>query len=337
MINEVINSLLEQKEIDEVNVREVFEEIFSGLANEIQTASFLTALNKLNFSENILFNAINVSKTFIKNKINLSDAKNSIENLALNQSKKYIDISLIQDLICSSADLCACRYSFNSSLCFNISFDILSELNINLKKDVDYNSDEFEKLNFSYIYLPNNTPYCKYVEPVRLKLPFDNVFSVVSKMLNPFLSKNLYLGVCDKNLVNIFAQVALKLNKENSIIVSGDNSFPYVSSCNDTYIAEAWKNKIFTYVVNPKLLGFECFDLSEIECENVNQNAQDILEIIQNKQKGAKYVVAILNSALSLYISKKADSIVDGVNLAKSLIEKGLVMEKFNQIKNFYS
>ena len=156
-------------------------------------------------------------------------------------------------------------------------------------------------------------------------------------MLNPFSSKNLFLGVSDRNFANTMANVALKLNKENSIIVSSDNDFDYIYPNGETYIAEAWKNKIFTYVITPELLGFDSAQISEIEVENNEQNASDILNIIENKDIGAKYSMAIMNSALSLYISKKAESLIDGVNLAKSLISSGKVKEKFEQLKNFYS
>ena len=84
-------------------------------------------------------------------------------------------------------------------------------------------------------------------------------------------------------------------------------------------------------------MGVEQKSNNELLCENYEQNAEDILAVIGNKTKNAKYEAAILNSALSLYISKKAPSLLDGLELAKKTLDTGLVLEKFNQIKNFYS
>jgi len=335
MINAVINKLLNEVEITEIELREAFDEVFSGLANDIQTASFLTIANKV--EQKALCSAMEAIKEIIKKPYAISNCENLIQNVTLNQNNSHIDISLAQDLICASADLGVCTSTFDSIKAKNNSFNVLSKMGVNIEKEIDYSTLEFEKLNFNYIFLPLDNPYFKYSENIRCQLPFENIFNTTLKLLNPLCAKNLFLGISDKNKVNLYANIALKLNKTNSIILSAKDGFCYVSPNGESYIAEAWKNKIFTYVLTPELLGLESKELEEIKCENNEQNALDILNIIQNKEKGAKYNVVVLNSALSLYISKKADSIMDGLNLAKNLIESGKVFEKFEQIKKFYS
>lgn len=335
MINEVTNKLLTGVKVVDVEFKEVFEEIFSGLANDIQTTSFLTALKKTDFDDNLFSCAIEASTQSIKKPFSLK-TENLIENISLKSISGFIDIPLLQDLICSSADLNVSKYSFDSFL-DNNSFDILKNMGVNLEKNIDFSSVEFEKLNFSYFYLPKDAPYFKYSEQIRLSLPFDNIFNFTKNMLNPLGAKNLFLGVLQKELVEKFAGICLNLQKENSIVVCGQDMLPFVSLSGESYVAEAWKNKIFTYELTPEHLGFKFGDLAEIKCENNEQNANDILEIIFNKKKDAKYDIAIINSALSLYISKKADSIIDGINLAKKLLDDGVVAQKFKQIVKFYS
>ncbi|MBR5305227.1 MAG: hypothetical protein IKU37_10415 [Candidatus Gastranaerophilales bacterium] len=337
MIKEATNKLLKQEQIVEVELKEVFEEIFSGLANEVQTTSFLTALNNSNLSNEIISCAIEIASQSIKKVFNIPYNDNLMENIVLKKDENIFDISLIQDLICSSAELNVSRYSFHDSLTANQSFNILKKLGVNLEKEINYNDIEFEKLNFSYFYLSRENPYYKYSESIRTNLAFDNIFDITKKMLNPLNAKNIFIGVNKKDLVEKYANICLKLQKNNSIIVYGENSIPFISPSGESYIAEAWKNKIFTYVVTPELLGFNEYEIEKITCENNEENANDILEIINNKKQGAKYEATILNSALSLYITKKADSIINGIDLAKKLINDGVVLEKFKQIKQFYS
>ena len=71
MIKEATNKLLKQEQIVEAELKEVFEEIFSGLANEVQTTSFLTALNNSNLSNEIIKGKSNsVFRKFRSRKIN---------------------------------------------------------------------------------------------------------------------------------------------------------------------------------------------------------------------------------------------------------------------------
>ena len=76
--------------------------------------------------------------------------------------------------------------------------------------------------------------------------------------------------------------------------------------------------------------------MDELKSESIEQNKSELFEIMQGKLKNAKYDVIVLNSALALYISKKADSIMDGIDLAKKTIDTGLMLEKFEHIKKCY-
>ena len=62
-------------------------------------------------------------------------------------------------------------------------------------------------------------------------------------------------------------------------------------------------------------------------------NVYVISPVERKKNKDTKYDISIMNSALSLYITKKTDSIIEGVNLATKLIKDGIVEQKFEQIK----
>lgn len=333
MIKEATNKLINKESLSEIELREVFDEIFSGLATQIEAVCFVSLLEQ--FDSNVILSALNSANSTIKKPFSIFSEVDFIQNIQINENEKYLDFKLVQDLICAASGLCVLNHGFKNN--YNRSFKILSKMGVNIDKEIDYTKCDFEKLNFNYFYLPTDTPYYKYSEEIRKSLPFDNFLDIVLKFLNPFNAKNLYLGVKNKDSVEKFADIALKMGKNNSIIVSADNGFSYVSINGESYVAEAWKNKIFTYVLSPELLGFKEYDISDIECADDSQNAVDILEIIQNKQKGAKYTFCILNSALALYISKKADSIMDGINLAKKLIDDGDVEEKFSQIKKFYS
>ena len=333
MIKEITNKLIKNEEINFIELREVFDEIFSGLADEIQTTSFITALSSSNLSDEALLASLASSEDIVKFPINF-DKESAIQNIFLTNQENIIDIQLAIDIICCANNLNISRYSISNQ--DNYIFKNAKALGINLNKEIDYNCIDFEKLNFNYFYLSNENPYFKYSQKIENKLSFENILNTTTRLLNPLSIKNLFLGVNDKNLVEKYANIALKLNKSNSIILAGDNNTPFISPNGETYIAEAWKNKIFTYILTPDLLGFKENSLDELKISSKEENASALVEIFENKLKNPKCDSIILNSALSLYISKKADSIISGIELAKKTIETGLALEKLNQIKKFY-
>lgn len=330
MIIEATKSLIEGENLTLIDTREVFDEVLSGLSDEIQTSAFLTALKTKKTTNDELLGGILSSKEAINIPKITFNNQTSIQNLCLEKISNILDISLIQDLICCANELSIAKFAFEDN-----SFKTLETLGVNLKEEKDLTSLDFENLNFAYIYLSKNSPYYKYTHKIARSGLFDEILNPIFAFLNPLNSKNIFLGVKDKKDVQKYANIALSLNYENSIIVS-NNNFPFLSLEKESFVAEAWKNKIFTYVITPDLLGFKEASNNDLIYKDEKENADIILGILEGKIKDFRYDFAILNSALSLYISKKADSIMDGINLAKKTIDTGLANEKLNQIKNFY-
>ena len=279
MILDSIQKLINGVKLDFTELREVFEEIFSGCADEIQTTSFLTALQNLDFDENVIQASILSSKATIKPPHISLNPQDSIQNIILdNYNSQIFPVEIAMDLICASNGLSISRYAFADSFT-NSQFEFLKKLGINFSKNIDYDSVEYEKLNFYYFYLSDENPYCKYAEKLRRKLPFCGVLDITSKMLNPLKSDNLFLGINDINKVDLWAKILLELGYSNSLIVSCENNLPFICPNGVSKVAEAWKNKIFSYTITPDLLGMEEFSNDEIMADlNVSlENFKDIL------------------------------------------------------------
>ncbi len=335
MIKSLINKLISKNDLDEIELKEAFDEIFSGLADEINATSFITALKMKNETADELFGAILSSREFV-NKIKLGANPDSLfENVLLTSDKGYFDISLAVDLICAANSLGVLKYSFNNCFEKNKSFELLKLMGVNSfnQKNIIEN---FERLNFGYFELNSDEKYYKYTNNISRSLEFNNIFNILSKMLNPYDAKNQIIGLNDKDRVEFFANIALRLNNLNTIALSGNNSLPFVTPSGETYVAEAWKNKIFTYILTPELLGLNEYPLDDLICADYETNASDMILLLQNKLSGAKKDCVILNAALALYITKKANSIMDGIELAKKTLSSNLAYDKFIQIKNTF-
>jgi len=336
MINAALNKLLSDESIDDINFREVFDEIFSGLANSSTASSFITAFDFKKADMDVYSNAILSARDSIK-KLNFGlNKEECIENIQFFPKNDIIDISFITDIICAANSLGVFKYSFSAPYYTNHSFNLLREFDINFENEDINNFDVFEKTNFLYKYLNKETPYFKYALELSHNLPFDNILKYLNLMLNPFACKNCTIGVIDKEKVQFWAGICLKLNYSNSIVVSSDLGYPFISPIGKSYVAEAWKNKIFAYELTPDLIGFKEYPIEDIKCSTYSENKEIIENIFNNKIKGVKYEFSIYNSALALYISKKANSLMDGIDLAKKTIDDGLALEKLEQIKNTY-
>ena len=248
MIIEATKSLIEGRNLTLIDVREVFDEILSGLSDEIQTSAFLTAFKAKKATNDEFIGAILSSKEALCLPKITYNNQNSMQNLCLNKISNILDVGFVQDLICSANDIPISRFNFEGK-----NFKTLKALNIDTNKEKDLNSTEFENLNFAYFDILQSSPYYKYTNNIRRSGLFDEIFDTIFIFLNPLNSKNIFIGFNNKEQVQQYANLALSLNYENSIVVGSDN-FSFLSLEKESLVAEAWKNKIFTYVVNDRVV-----------------------------------------------------------------------------------
>lgn len=340
MINQAIEKILNKENLDFVESKECFDEVFQGLSGEILATSFISMLKMKEETIDEISGAI-VSFGEANRKISIGkNEDNIIQNVFFetSQSKKYFNFAFVNDLMCSASGLISSDYSFENPLFWALKdkFQIFDKLDFNIQ---DANNLDFEETNYVLLKLKNDIPNFKYSSEIFLNLNFKTILNYAFAFFNPTGAKNLYFGLDDKSDVNKLAQIALKLGYSNSIVVAGSNNLPFVTPFGSTFVAEAWKNKIFTYELSPSLLDFSEHDKKEIEIENKEEFKELFFDLIENKlgEKNAIFETCVINSALALYISKKADSLMEGIDLAKKTIKDGLLKEKFYQIKRFYS
>ena len=62
---------------------------------------------------------------------------------------------------------------------------------------------------------------------------------------------------------------------------------------------------------------------------------QRLHAILSGKEQGAKREIVLLNAGAALYIGGKADSIADGIILAKEAIDSGKAAEVLGNLVNY--
>ncbi len=327
MINSAIRNIVDNNSQD-INIQECFDEIFSGVCNSVLAGTFLSLIkNRETFFDDLL-SGINSARNAIK-KISLEgDYDFLTENICLNHNNNYLDISFAMDIILSANEAGIVKSSPYAYCSINRSYETLKAFGIDIDR---LNYENFEKTRFLYDFINQESPYIKYTQELFRTLPFDSIINTINYFLNPFCVKNCSVALNDKNLVEKYANLCLNLGYKNSIVFSSGD-FCFVSPEGETFVCEAWKNKIFSYTVAPELLGINQNPLTDLHVENIEHNKEILTAVFENKLKNTAYDTIVVNSALALYITKKSKSLMEGIELAKSTIDKGLALEKLQEI-----
>ena len=342
MINEVIKKIINNEKPDKTELLESFDEFFSGIADEITSTSFITLLsaylNKLKDYEDVegLAACVKSANSAISAINPQISSDYCLQTAEFNLKSKYFNVLFARDIILAANNIPVIRCGYTSSTEENKLRAMINKFDIYAceKNNDKFDFEDFEKTNFCYLLLDDTEKYYKYSKNISKKLCFENILNLSDKMLNPCGIKNITIGYNKKEDVEKMARLCLELGYQNSLIISSDDNIPFVTPEKESYIAEAWKNKVFAYKLSNELVGLKSYPIKEIETLNLDEAFEKVNSLFQNKLTStALYDTVILNSALSLYIVKKADSIMDGMELAKKTIETNIAYEKLISLK----
>ena len=109
-------------------------------------------------------------------------------------------------------------------------------------------------------------------------------------------------------------------------LFSGDG-MDEISISDKTSVCEFNGNNKSMYEINPRDFGFPKYHKSDIVGGNPQENARITRDILNGTLQGAKRDIVLLNAGAGFYIYGLCDSINEGIQLAKEIIDSGRAMQ----------
>jgi anthranilate phosphoribosyltransferase len=151
-------------------------------------------------------------------------------------------------------------------------------------------------------------------------------------LTNPAGARYQLLGVYDASLCVRLANVLKILGSVSAMVVHGEDGSDEVSITGRTHIAELRDGEIKEYNILPGDFGIKCAAISDIRGGYLSENVK-ITESILRGEESPKKDAVILNAGCALYITKKAESIKEGVDMARDAIESGSALSKLELLR----
>lgn len=213
--------------------------------------------------------------------------------------------------------------------------DCLEALGVNIQQTPRKCIELLEKAGMCFFFAQKYHTSMKYVGAIRKELGFRTVFNILGPLTNPGTPSMQLLGVYDEYLVEPLAQVLINLGVKRGMVVYGQDKLDEISMSAPTTICKIRDGWFKTSVITPEDFGFSRCTREELK-GTPEENAAITLAILRGA-KGPKRNAVLLNAGAALYIGEKAETLKDGIALARELIDsqKALaVLQKLIQISN---
>ncbi|RAL22620.1 anthranilate phosphoribosyltransferase [Thermoflavimicrobium daqui] len=333
MVQERLAKVVEGKDLTRIEAFALMDAMMKGKLSSSQMAALLTALKIKRESREEL---VGFAKAMQEHATTLPSVfPDTVDTCGTGGDGKYtFNISTAAALIATAAGVSIAKHGNRSVSSKSGSADVLEQLGINIYMSTDEAYQLLSETGFCFLFAPLFHESMKHVMPTRKELGFRTCFNLLGPLVNPFQVKVQLVGVYDLELTEVVAEVLKEMGSERVLVVSGRDGLDEISIAGPTRISELIQGEISTYEITPEEIGLTTRPEPEIHSRDVKESARQIHRILTGEGGDAREIV-LANAGAVLYVSGKAKSLKEGVQLAAEMIDTGKAKQKLHEVIHY--
>ncbi|NTU93887.1 MAG: anthranilate phosphoribosyltransferase [Chlorobiaceae bacterium] len=216
------------------------------------------------------------------------------------------------------------------------SADVMEVLGYTVDLPPEASETQFRETGFAFLFAPLYHGSMKAVAPIRKELGIRTIFNMLGPLLNPARVRKQMIGVFDRSIMGLYAEVLMHAGCDHAMIVHGVTdtgvSLDEPSVCGPTEMLELQGGTIVRHTTQPEDFGLGRWPIEALEGGDSETNARIILQILDGSAPQAMNDAAIYAAAITCYLSGIATCIDDGVSKTKESLESGAAAHKLSAI-----
>ncbi|MDD4203329.1 MAG: anthranilate phosphoribosyltransferase [Candidatus Omnitrophica bacterium] len=335
--NSIIKRVSMGKDLTAKESYNIMDEITEGDLTEAQVGVFLGALSVKGISATEMSSFVKLFKDKAGVKVKIKGLLDTCGTGG--DGKQTFNISTAAAILCGFSGAKVAKHGNRSVTSKSGSFDLLTSLGVETQGDINQNIKSIKKKNFAFFFAPKYHPAMKHVAKIRQEIKQRTVFNMIGPLANPMEIDYQLAGVFSADIMDLYINTMSKIGRKRAMVVHSYDGMDEISICAKTAVMELKKDgSIVSYVIDPKALGIQGYEISDLEGKSAYDNARTFLKIIgkrnglTKKEKAVKEAIC-LNAGAALYIAEKAKDIKEGYVLAKRNFEKKSFIGYINSLK----
>lgn len=234
-----------------------------------------------------------------------------------------VNISTAASIVAAAAGCRVAKHGNRSVSSKSGSADVLEELGVQLLLSPKGVLNCVNEVGIGFMFAPNFHPAMKFVGPARKAMKIRTVFNVIGPLLNPCHAKCAVIGVYKLSLLDLMADVLISTGVKRAVVVHTEGLDEY-SNTGVSQVIEVKGGQKERYSFDPKAeLGMPKVEISDLRGGDARYNADIIRRVLGGELEGPITNAIALNAGVGCYVYGVADSVKEGVDLAKSVLKTG--------------
>ncbi len=330
MMQTAIRTVLEGRSLHRGEAQQAMSCLMAGEATPAQIGAFLAALRmKGETPEEIAGFAAAMREKAVPVPTRHRDAVDLCGTGG--DGKGTFNISTVAGFVAAGAGVPVAKHGNRSVSSKCGSADVLQALGV----EIDLGPEEIgrclDEVGIAFLFAPRLHPAMKYAIGPRREIGARTVFNILGPICNPAGVRRQLIGVYDRKLLRLLAEVLLRLGSEHVLLVHSAEGLDEISIAGATYAAELRNGEIRELELTPADFGLQPEPLPPAGGD-ARANAEIALAILRGEQGPGRDIV-IANAAAAIYVAGRAASLREAAQIAAASIDSGRALQKLEALR----
>lgn len=325
-----LEKLLNRQDLSSDEMESVMHQLMAGEASDAQIGAILAALRMKGESADELSAAVTVMRE-LATAVDIAEKTHLVDTCGTGgDGANTFNISTASAFVVAAAGAKVAKHGNRSISSSSGSADVLEAAGVNLNLTAHQVEHCVNELGIGFMFAPAHHSAMKHVIGARKSMGVRTMFNMLGPLTNPAAAPAQVIGVFNKDLGPLFAEVLKRMGSKHVMIVAAEDGLDEISVASQTSVTELKDGKITQWQLDP----FD-YDMDHVDLDSLSvSSAQESLNIIQSvfsNEFGAAHDIVCLNAGASIYVSGVVSTYAEGVQMARKVLAEGSARKKLNE------
>jgi anthranilate phosphoribosyltransferase len=215
------------------------------------------------------------------------------------------------------------------------SADLIEAIGFTLPLDENRAAQCFVATGFTFLFAPYFHPAMKALAPIRAALGIRTVFNLLGPLTNPAAPRYLLVGAYDAHTAELMAGTLAGMHIERGWVVHGASGWDEATPIGPFVAFDVAGDQITRREVNPEEFGIARCSPLALKGGDAKVNLKALLDVFEGRDQGPHLDTLVLQCGLALVIAGRAQSIAEGIALARAVIDSGKALAWLQRLRAF--
>jgi len=326
---ELVQPLLERKDLSQEQACEAMRYLISGDATEAQIGGFLLALRVKGCTTRELAAFASVMRE--KALIVVHPFHDLVDTCGTGGGVPSFNLSTAAAFVACGAGVRIAKHG-NRSMTGLGSAEVLEALGVVLGEEPEHLAHQLETVRMAFLFAQAHHPAMRHVAKARRELGVRTVINQLGPLANPAGAKRQLIGVYEPGLMRSMGEALRVLEAERVMIVHGKDGIDEASAVTDTVYVKVWDGEVMTGTLRPQDFGIDPISSDALNNGTTPQENADILKEAITDIQSPRAMAILPSAAIAIWLSGLEDTLLDSAERAKSSIREGKAFGKLQEL-----